>query len=121
MSVDDPQAVVQWREAMMWLIKSNADISGATIDSARNSVRSGSGRIAKLDRRARPFRSAYHPFIYCALCSPARSPALYLAVALRCARPRQCCGSFGYNADHCGQSARAVAPLCSLVRAGAFD
>jgi len=74
MSVDDPQAVVQWREAMMWLIKSNADISGATIDSARNSVRSGSGRIAKLDRRARPFRSAYHPFIYCALCSPARSP-----------------------------------------------
>jgi len=28
MSADDPQAIVQWREALLWLTKANADITG---------------------------------------------------------------------------------------------
>ena len=29
MSADDPQAVVQWSEALLWLAKADADITGA--------------------------------------------------------------------------------------------
>jgi HEPN domain-containing protein len=29
MSADDPQAIIQWREALLWLAKADADIVGA--------------------------------------------------------------------------------------------
>ena len=29
MNADDPQAIVQWREALLWLAKGDGDISGA--------------------------------------------------------------------------------------------
>jgi len=29
MNADDPQAIVQWREALLWLAKADGDISGA--------------------------------------------------------------------------------------------
>ena len=29
MNADDPQAIVRWREALLWLAKADGDISGA--------------------------------------------------------------------------------------------
>ena len=122
MSADDPQAVVQWREAMMWLIKSNADISGATIDSACNSVRYGSCRVAKLDRRPRPLRSTYHRFIFIMLFARRLVPGHCTWQSHCGARARDSVAArFRYNAHHRGQTARAVATLCPLVSTGVFD
>jgi hypothetical protein len=47
MSADDPQAIVQWREALLWLTKADADISGA-----RALLAGGSSRSRRFPRSA---------------------------------------------------------------------
>ena len=68
MSADDPQAIIQWREALLWLAKADADIvdartllAGAQLDLAAFHVQQALEKALKALLRRRRAECAPQP------------------------------------------------------------